>query len=131
MKKILMVLCTVIILLPSFVIPITCEDNLNLYPENIIVDETFLSLPVEKQQLLLNYINSNFEMKNSANASDFNLLCLFGHDIQSGAFMVTTHNMYPTVPKCVKETYSYELCLRNGCDFYETQLLSRFPLNCH
>lgn len=54
---------------------------------------------------------------------------LFGHDIETGSTAVVTHKVKTTAPRCLRETYSYEICSR--CDYEEyTFLYSEYIYCC-
>lgn len=130
MRRIVILLCTAVLLIPMFVIPVSCTDNIELYPENLVFDDDFYNMLKEKQQLLLNHFYGNISIKGVSKAG-FNLFCLFGHDIKYGMAIVTHHNMYPTSPKCLLQNYEYEACMRSGCDYYKVEFLHSIPLTCH
>ena len=61
------------------------------------------------------------------------LICiLFGHDIETYSARETIHNVYPTSPKCVINTYHIERCSRASCDYIEKTLITSIPTSaCH
>jgi len=60
-----------------------------------------------------------------------NLLCIFGHSIESGTIKVTEHNYYPAAPRCKETTSHIEYCTRNGCDYFVVKNQSINRLGCH
>lgn len=54
---------------------------------------------------------------------------LFGHKLETGTTSVVTHNVRTSAPRCLRETYDYEICSR--CDYSEyTFLYSEYIYCC-
>ena len=54
---------------------------------------------------------------------------LFGHKLETGTTSVVTHKVSSTAPRCLRETYDYEICSR--CDYSEyTFLYSEYIYCC-
>lgn len=54
---------------------------------------------------------------------------LFGHKLETGSTSVVTHKVNSTAPRCLRETYNYEICSR--CDYSEyTFLYSEYIYCC-
>lgn len=53
---------------------------------------------------------------------------LFGHDLDTGTTTTTTHKVNATSPRCLKETYSYEICSR--CEYENYTLISSVHIVC-
>ena len=63
------------------------------------------------------HIGTGYEINTS-------ILCiLFGHSIETSIARETIHNVYPTSPKCVQNTYQVEICTRESCDYIQTTLI--------
>jgi hypothetical protein len=82
---------------------------------------------LRQQELIERHFSSNAELPQKRG----NLLCVFGHSIQSGSGIVFDHNAYPTSPKCKKTDFSYNTCKRSGCDYYVVTRESSQRLACH
>ncbi|MBQ2846710.1 MAG: hypothetical protein IJE74_00440 [Clostridia bacterium] len=66
---------------------------------------------------------------NEAAADARGLTCtLFGHDIESGSSKTITHKVRTTSPRCLQETYTYEICSR--CDYESYALISSSYIVC-
>jgi hypothetical protein len=61
----------------------------------------------------------------------FNILCLFGHSIQTGTILQTEHNYYSTAPRCKETTYFVEYCTRSDCDYFKITGESINRTGCH
>jgi hypothetical protein len=54
---------------------------------------------------------------------------LFGHKLETGSTSVVTHKVNSSAPRCLRETYNYEICSR--CDYSEyTFLYSEYIYCC-
>lgn len=53
---------------------------------------------------------------------------LFGHKLDEGTTTTITHKARTTAPRCLEETYSYEICTR--CDYAEYTLLGSVYIYC-
>ena len=62
---------------------------------------------------------------------NFNLLCIFGHDLATGAGEYIQHYYYPTTPKCKKSYFTYEYCKRSGCDYSIQTVYKTMYVYCH
>lgn len=53
---------------------------------------------------------------------------LFGHDLEKSSIDTVSHKVRTTVPRCLRETYTYEICSR--CDYEEYTLVSSTYIDC-
>ncbi len=57
------------------------------------------------------------------------LMCdLFGHKLQTGNSIETAHQARATAPRCLQNTYYYEICSR--CDYNTLTLTNSIYINC-
>lgn len=54
---------------------------------------------------------------------------LFGHDIDIGTVSTITHKVRSSAPRCLKETFNYEICSRCDYEVY-TQINSEYIYCC-
>lgn len=60
-----------------------------------------------------------------------NILCVFGHSLETGAIKRVTHNVNTTAPKCLEEICLYEVCTRVGCSYSKYDVISTIYIYCH
>lgn len=53
---------------------------------------------------------------------------LFGHNLETGTTSVVTHKVSSTAPRCLRETFDYEICSR--CDYSEYTLIGSEYIYC-
>lgn len=75
-------------------------------------------------------IIAHFNGKEKTAVQSRGLTCtLFGHKIETGTVSTITHKVKTTAPRCLKETFDYEICSR--CDEYsEYTLIGSQYINC-
>lgn len=57
------------------------------------------------------------------------ILCtLFGHKLETGTTKTITHKVRATSPRCLEQTYEYEICTR--CDYSNYTLISSRYIVC-
>ena len=76
-----------------------------------------------------NKVISHFTQQNYSSISSKSLSCtLFGHDLETGTNSTITHKASSTAPRCLLETFKYEVC--SNCDYTNYTLLSREYVYC-
>jgi hypothetical protein len=95
-----------------------CENEITFNFHNDVSSETM-------EKVIAHF---NGEENNIAQARG--LTCtLFGHKLETGTTDTITHKVRSSAPRCLLETYSYEVCTR--CDEYsEYTLLYSEYINC-
>lgn len=53
---------------------------------------------------------------------------LFGHKLETGTTSVVTHKVRTSAPRCLRETFDYEICSR--CDYSEYTLIGDEYISC-
>lgn len=72
---------------------------------------------------------AHFNGENAPDASTYGLTCtLFGHKLEYGTTSAITHKVSSTAPRCLKETFDYEVCTR--CDYSNYELLGSEYIFC-
>lgn len=67
-------------------------------------------------------INAHFHGEDDGVASTRGLTCsIFGHKLETGSTSVVTHKVRSSAPRCLRETFNYEICSR--CDYSKYTLL--------
>ncbi len=75
-------------------------------------------------------IVAHFQGEDENTISSRGITCtLFGHKLETGTTSVVTHNVRTSAPRCLRETYDYEICTR--CDFSEYTLIGSEYIYCH
>lgn len=71
--------------------------------------------------------------ENKQEASARNILCIFGHKLETSYSNIVVHNVYTESPKCVVYQYEIVACSRSSCDHIESQeLISTYRTgSCH
>jgi len=125
MKKLfLFILVSICFLFPSEAILANISKD-RLYIDNIkIYDE----ISQEKEKLIIN----NILGLNKIKESEKGLACIFGHSIRTGNGERTEHNYYSQSPKCRLIYFSYKICTRSDCSYYDESITTTVKLkNCH
>lgn len=75
-------------------------------------------------------IKAHFSGIGSEQQAAKGILCtLFGHNLDTGVAKTITHKVRATSPRCLEETYEYQVCTR--CDFSDSILIgSRYIVCC-
>lgn len=60
-----------------------------------------------------------------------NLLCIFGHSLETGSFYIVTHYAKDNTPRCLNELYCYEVCTRAGCEYAVYTFIASGYIYCH
>lgn len=77
-----------------------------------------------RERIVADFINPD---DNSTSA--YGLTCtLLGHNLDSDYVTTITHNARSSAPRCLEETYSYEICTR--CDYSEYTLIDATYIYC-
>ncbi len=75
-------------------------------------------------------IVAHFHGENENAISSRGITCtLFGHKLDTGTTSVVTHNVRSSAPRCLRETFDYEICTR--CDYSEYTLIGSEYIYCH
>lgn len=65
---------------------------------------------------------AHFHGEDNDTVSSRGITCsLLGHKLETGSTSVVTHKVRTSAPRCLRETYNYEICSR--CDYSEYTLL--------
>lgn len=127
-KKFLALFLALTTLLALFVMPVGAEDTHNDV-EIVILNE---NISEEAKEKIINfYSNPNHEQENEDDGiATCGLLCtIIGHDIDTSTVYTIKHKARATAPRCLRKTYSHEVCTR--CDDYETStLIGSTYINC-
>lgn len=74
-------------------------------------------------------IIAHFAGETSSNIQARGITCtLLGHNLETGATSAITHKAKATAPRCLKETFEYEICTR--CDYSEYTLIGSEYIYC-
>lgn len=94
------------------------SDNITIKFHNEITEET------------RNKIIAHFSGKeNPQSLETRGLTCtLLGHNLETGTTSTVTHKARTTAPRCLRETYTYEICSR--CDYSEYTLAASQYIYC-
>ena len=126
-SKIISVIAVVIMLLTSmqiFAFGETCTDGCNHHDHEV---EVVFYDDVSEETAAK--IISHFNGENAPDASTYGLTCtLFGHKLDYGTTSAITHKVNATSPRCLKETFNYEICTR--CDYSKYTLLGSEYIVC-
>ena len=100
------------------------EDNTE--HNDIITIEFHNEISVEAKERVIAHFHGEDENAVSARG----LTCtLLGHKLETGTTSVVTHKVSATAPRCLRETYDYEVCSR--CDYTkDTHLYSEYIYCC-
>lgn len=80
--------------------------------------------PETKQKIINHFTNTE-----SNTVSTRGITCtLLGHDLETGSVDYTTHKARTTAPRCLVESYDYEVCSR--CDYSEYTLIGSTYIYC-
>lgn len=100
------------------------ESN-NDEPKNISIEFHNDISDVAKERVIAHFYGEDENLINTRG-----LTCtLFGHKLETGTTSVVTHNVSSTAPRCLRETFDYEICTR--CDYSEYTLIGSEYIYCH
>lgn len=69
------------------------------------------------------------EHEDCEEAATYGLMCtLFGHKLESSTVQTITHNARTSAPRCLRKTYTVEICSR--CDYSTKTLISSTYIYC-
>ena len=121
MKKIIAVLLSAMFIFGAMSVTVNATDSFEA-PHIEFVFEEGTSLEIQ------NRIIADLTAENNGTAT-YGLTCtLFGHKLETGTTSAITHKASSTAPRCLQETFSYEICTR--CDYSEYTLLSTAYIYC-
>lgn len=99
------------------------EDNTE--HNDIITIEFHNEISAEAKERVI----AHFHGEDENVASTRGLTCtLFGHKLETGTTSVVTHKVSATAPRCLRETYDYEICSR--CDYSNYTLIGSEYIYC-
>ncbi len=121
MKKLLAILLSVSFIFGAMSVTVNAADSFEAPSIEFIFDE---STPIEIQQRII----ADFSGEDDG-AATYGLTCtLFGHKLDTGYTSTVTHKVRSTDPRCLKETFSYEICSR--CDYSNYTLIASSYISC-
>lgn len=92
--------------------------------ENITI-EFHNEISDEAREKVIAHFHGEDETKLSARG----LTCtLFGHKLETGTTTTVTHKVSSTAPRCLRETFDYEICSR--CDYSDYTLIGSVYIYC-
>ncbi len=114
-KKIISIIMAAILLVCSTSMLASAEGNISDEEITVVDDITFIFEANTPEYIKEKFI-SDFTNEDDNSASPCGLTCtLFGHKITSSTVTTITHKVKSTAPRCLKETFKYEVCSR--CDY--------------
>lgn len=121
MKKLLAILLSVSFILGAMSVTVNAADSFEEPTIEFIFDE---GTSAEIQERII----ADFSGEDDG-ATTYGLTCtLFGHKIETGYTSTVTHKVRTSAPRCLKETFSYEICSR--CDYSEYTLVDSGYISC-
>ena len=124
MKKIISFIMVLVFVLASSQTLAFAETNNVIENKNITI-EFHNEISDEAREKVVAHFHGNNE--NTVNARG--LTCtLFGHKLETGTTSVVTHNVRTSAPRCLRETFDYEICSR--CDYSEYTLIGDEYIYC-
>lgn len=116
--RIISIILVVAFALSSIQIFAFAEDGMCSHKENTVTVEFHNEVSENVKEKVIAHFNGDLEPQGSSRG----LTCsLFGHKIETGTSSTITHKVKSTAPRCLKETYQYEVCSR--CDEYSQYTL--------
>lgn len=116
--KIISILSILVLLFSTASISVSAADSDShsheiLSSEKSLIFEDGTSSEIKKRIIM--DLSGNGETPNSTKG----LTCiLFGHKLETGTLITITHRVRATSPRCLRETYDYEICTRCGYSKY-------------
>lgn len=124
MKKIILFIMVFVFAIGSFQTLAFAEPN-NVEENRNITIEFHNEISDEAREKVVAHFHGEDENTISARG----LTCtLFGHDLETGTTSVVTHKVRTSTPRCLRETYDYEICSR--CDYSEYTLIGSVYIYC-
>lgn len=121
MKKILAILLSISFILAAMSVTVNAADSFDKPTIEFIFDEG-TSTEIQ-ERIIADFTNED------DGAVTYGLTCtIFGHNIETGYTSTVTHKARATDPRCLKETFSYEICSR--CDYSEYTLVASSYISC-
>jgi hypothetical protein len=76
-------------------------------------------IPEEKLEQI---VKAMFEMTVNAGIgiSPASILCIFGHNIQTGTTTIIEHRFWVAAPRCRRTLAQVQFCTRNSCSYFVT-----------
>ncbi len=122
-KKIVSGILVLIFSFCSFQTIAFAENDVDTH-ENITI-EFHNEISDEAREKVIAHFYGEDETKFSARG----LTCtLFGHKLETGTTSVVTHKVSSTAPRCLRETFDYEICSR--CDYSDYTLIGSVYIYC-
>lgn len=111
--KIVSATISFLVVLLSMQIPtFASETNIENIASNKISFEFYNDVSTEVKEKII----SHFTQESSFSNQSRGLSCtLFGHDLETGTMSTVTHEARTAAPRCLRETFQYEICSR--CDY--------------
>lgn len=122
MKKIIAVILSVSFMLGVMSVTANAADSIDAPHIEYIFEE---GVSAEVQQRVIAAIKG----ESNTDSSTYGLTCtLFGHKLETGTSIEIAHEASATAPRCLQNTYYYEICTR--CDYSELTLIDTKYINC-
>ncbi len=126
MKKIIIVVLSIVMLLSFCISTSANEENGNIYHigEKTVIFEVNSDFTVKQQEAIALFVaNPEYGVAKA------NVLCsLFGHKYTTELAHVITHEYFPTAPRCKQETFEVTYCTR--CDESSMLLIGTSLISC-
>ena len=121
MKKIFAILLSVSFILGAMSVTVNAADSFEEPTIEFIFNE---GTSAEIQERII----ADFTGEDDG-AATYGLTCtLFGHKLDTGTTATVTHNARTTAPRCLRNTYNYEICSR--CDYSNYTLIGSTYISC-
>lgn len=121
MKKIFAIILSVSFIFGAMTVTANATDSFETPKIEFIFDE---GTSAEIQERII----ADFTGEDDG-AATYGLTCtLFGHKLETGTVSTVTHNVRSTSPRCLKETFNYEICSR--CDYSNYTLIGSTYIIC-
>lgn len=122
MKKIIAVIMAFSFVIGAMSVTVNAADSFDAPHVEYIFED---GVSADVQQRVIAAIKG----ENSGDASTYGLTCtLFGHKLETGTSIEIAHEDRATAPRCLENTYYYEICTR--CDYNELTLIDSAYIYC-
>lgn len=100
----------------------------NEFNDTFVSDNLTIFFDQNTSEIAKERIIAHFTQKDSTVESKGLTCSLFGHNLETGVTHTVTHKVNATSPRCLRETFDYEICSR--CDYSEYTLIASTYIVC-
>lgn len=130
-KRLLSALLVLALFMCSMSISVSADtedisDKSNIY---FTANDITILFPEDPSDYFCEHVLLNLTAESESSDATDGLLCtLFGHKYETSTAITVTHRVRPVAPRCLKNTYQYNVCTR--CGYTQSTLLSSQYIYC-